>query len=273
MTLTPEQTQELQAVELEIFKHFTNACVKLNIKYFLVAGTLLGAVRHQGFIPWDDDIDVAMFREDYEKFLKEAQSLLPEHIFLQTYSTDLGYHKVFAKLRNENTTFIECSVKSNKMSHGMFIDIFPLDYCDTDTKSSTLFKLKERIYSLRSSSLAKDLKLDFKKRLIRQGCKLVCPDPRKALIKLERLHTSMKSDKYVTNFSSIYGDKEIMPIDWYGDGALITFEGLTVSVPKEYDKWLSTIYGNYMELPAPENRVSHHLTVAIDTRSSYKNKL
>ena len=99
-------TEQLQVAVLDIFKEFLCVCEKLNLKYYLLGGTLLGAVRHKGFIPWDDDIDVGMLREDYEVFLAHAQELLPDHLFLQTYKTDPGYHHVFAKIRNSNTTFL-----------------------------------------------------------------------------------------------------------------------------------------------------------------------
>lgn len=273
MLLTPEQTAELQRTELEIFRIFVEVCKRLNIKYYLVAGTLLGAVRHQGFIPWDDDIDVGIMREDYDRFMKEAVPLLPDHIFLQIYSTDLEYPHVFAKLRDTNTAFIECTVRDNKMNHGVFIDIFPLDSCDLKVRNSVAFRLKEKIYLMRASSLMKNYKPDFRRRLIRQCCKLICPDAHRALYKLEKLYRSMPAGKYLVNFSGIYGAREIMPTGWYGDGVFVRFEGMDVVAPKEFDKWLSQVYGDYMKLPPEEKRVTHHLTEVIDVGSSYRNYL
>ena len=270
MQLANEQILELQRTEKEIFEAFIEVCEKLNIKYYLLAGTLLGAVRHQGFIPWDDDIDVGIMREDYELFLKEAGKLLPEHLFLQTYKTDEEYPRVFAKIRNSNSTFIETAVKDNKMNHGLYIDVFPLDRCDPQKRYSFGFRTKEKIYSMRSSSLMKNYKLDLRRRLIRVLCMLVCPSANKALRKMEALYTSMPDGGCVVNFSGIYGEREVMPLDWYGEGAMLSFEGLTVTAPKEYEKWLTQVYGDYMSLPPVEKRVTHHFTEKIDVNTPYE---
>ena len=271
MLLNQQQTVELQEIEVGILRDFIYVCEQLNIKYYLIGGTLLGAVRHKGFIPWDDDIDVGLMRDDYERFLKEAGELLPEHLFLQTYETDSEYPQVFAKIRDKNTAFIETSVKDNKMNHGIFIDIFPLDRCNIDKRKSFSFTLKQKIYTMRAGSLMKNHKLDFRRSLIRQVCKLICPSPHKAQIKLDKLFRSMPDGDCIINFSGIYGDRELMPEGWYGDGVFLEFENLQVRVPKEYTKWLSQVYGNYMELPPEEKRVTHHLNDVIDTKSSYTN--
>ena len=117
----------LQKIEFGILKEFIRICEILNLKYYIVCGSALGAVKYGGFIPWDDDIDVALPREDYEVFLCEAPKYLPEHLFLQTYKTDPKIPVIYAKLRNSNTTYIENSCKSIDMNHGIYIDIFPLD--------------------------------------------------------------------------------------------------------------------------------------------------
>lgn len=269
MQLTSEQLKVLQQTELEIFKEFVSVCETLGIRYYLLAGTLLGAVRHQGFIPWDDDIDVGILREDYERFLAQAGKLLPSHLFLQTYKTDKGYHQPFAKIRNSNTAFIELSVKDNPMNHGVFIDIFPLDRCNLEVRKSFAYRLKERIYSMRASSLMRNYKLDAKRRLIRAVCMLICPSAHKAVEKLDKLHRSMPDGKMLVNFSGVYGEREIAPAEWYGAGVKIEFEGITVTVPKEYDKLLRQIYGDYMTPPPPEKRVTTHQTCIIDTERSY----
>ena len=138
-----EQLQKMQEVELDLFKAFIEVCEKLQLKYYLLGGTLLGAVRHKGFIPWDDDIDVGMPRKDYEIFIQKAQDLLPEHYFVQNCYTDGKLPMAFCKIRNSNTTFIETSVKDFKINHGIFIDIFPLDYYPQDKKKKKQFYKKK----------------------------------------------------------------------------------------------------------------------------------
>ena len=117
----------LQQRELELLRLFVRLCEQLQLRYYLVCGTALGSVKYEGFIPWDDDVDVAMPREDYEVFLEKAPSLLPEGIFLQNYRTDPAFPQIFSKLRNSNTTYIEKSAAALPINHGIFMDIFPLD--------------------------------------------------------------------------------------------------------------------------------------------------
>ena len=118
---------DLQAKELSLLRAFTDVCEKLELEYFLVCGSALGAVKYKGFIPWDDDVDVALKRADYDVFLERAQELLPDGIFLQNHRTDPAYPNIFSKLRDSNTTYIEKSVAHLPINHGIYIDVFPLD--------------------------------------------------------------------------------------------------------------------------------------------------
>lgn len=115
---------DLQKVEFDILVEFDRICRKFNLKYFLFSGTLLGAVRHGGFIPWDDDIDVAMPINDYYKFVKICKTELGEDYFLQTYNTDY-VNFWYAKIRKNNTTMLESGFENVNMHHGVWIDIFP----------------------------------------------------------------------------------------------------------------------------------------------------
>lgn len=270
MQLSEARLKELQQVELDIFKSFVSVCETLGIRYYLIAGTLLGAVRHKGFIPWDDDIDVGIPREDYELFISKAQDLLPSHLFLQTYKTDRGYCQAFAKIRNTNTAFIEESVQNTPINHGIYIDIFPLDKCSVNVRYTLPFRLKERVYRLRGSCMAKGSKPPLMFRLIRLACAPLSLNPYKSMEKLDKHYQTMPSGDMLINFGGIYGKREIMPAEWYGDGALIEFEGMLVSVPCEYDKVLTSLYGDYMTPPPVEKRVTHHHTTVIDTKHSYK---
>ena len=118
---------DLQQTEFEILKEYIAVCERLKLRYYLVCGSCLGAVKYSGFIPWDDDIDVAMPREDYRVFCEKAPLLLPEHLFLQTNESDRNYPNIFAKLRDSRTTYIEKGMAELDIHHGVYIDVFPLD--------------------------------------------------------------------------------------------------------------------------------------------------
>lgn len=128
-SLSNDKTKELQLIEIELLRVFIESCQKLSLKYYVIGGTLLGTVRHNGFIPWDDDVDVAMCRDDYEKWLKEAPKLIDsDKYFIQNNHSDRYFPANFTKLRKNESTFIELPVKKLDIHHGIFIDIFPLDY-------------------------------------------------------------------------------------------------------------------------------------------------
>ena len=269
MELTQEKTAQLKKTEVEIFKEFISVCEKLNLKYYIIAGTLIGAVRHQGFIPWDDDIDVAMPRADFEKLLKEGQSLLPAHLFLQTNDTDPEYALNMAKIRDENTTFMEETNRNCRIHAGVFLDIFVLDDFPEGKLRRKWIMFKDKIYLTAigrvfyRKSISKGLKL-------RQAvARLLCGSPYRALKKRERFIRSFSKGNLVHNFCSNYHEKEIVPWEWYGEGVGLSFEGLTVKAPAEYHQLLSHIYGDYMQLPPVEKRVAHHATDVIDLENPY----
>ena len=268
MVLTQEQIKAMQQVELEILKVFIDICKKLDLKYYVIAGTLLGAVRHQGIIPWDDDIDVGMPRADYERFLEEAAQYLPEHLFLQTYKTDPAYQHVFAKIRNSNTAFIETPIAHQKMNHGMFLDIFPLDYYGPEIETKYV-KLRRSLIELRLSYNYRSDGLSRKVRLLRPVSKLFYPTLEKAKEAKNSIFKNPTDEKLTVNYSGIYGKMEIMPTEWYGEGVELDFEDIKVVAPVEYHKYLSQLYGDYMQPPPEEKRISHHLAVAIDPDKPY----
>lgn len=136
--------EQLKVVELEMLKEFISVCKKLNLRYYALGGTLLGAVRHKGFIPWDDDIDIGMPRADYEIFIRKAQTLFPDHLFIQSIHSENDYLMCFAKLRNSHTTFIESSLRDFKINHGIYIDIFPLDFYPEKLSEHKRFWIKKK---------------------------------------------------------------------------------------------------------------------------------
>ena len=266
---TNNTTKEIQKIELNILEDFIQVCDKLNINYYLIGGTLLGAVRHHGFIPWDDDIDVCMLRKDYEIFVKNAQKYLNKNYFLQTYETDEEYPGCFAKIRDNNTTFLEENVKDKNMNHGIFIDIFPLDnyYRHNKIKEKLIYyKLYNNVF--RNSDT-------FAKRLFARIANIIYKNKPKLLLckKQEKIYKKKngKESKYVTNYCGAWGvKKETHSIDSFKEFKIVEFENLKVKIPVGYDSILTNMYGDYLKLPPKEKQVSHHFTDVIDTKKSYK---
>lgn len=270
--------KELKQCEVEILKSFIKACDELEIRYYLMGGTMLGAIRHKGFIPWDDDIDVGMPRKDYDIFLEKGQSLLPSHMFLQTHNTDPEFPGAFAKIRNSNTTFIESSIRTRNINHGVWIDVFPLDYYPDDPKEGQKMRRKWNRYSYRIGqacfSKASQASIPSIKKKIIRTCRgalytIMMPDLEKTIQKRETLIRETAQSSWYANWSGAWGSREVVPSEWYGTGALKEFEGIMCRVPTEYDKWLSQVYGNYMELPPVDKRVTHHYSEGIDLHIPY----
>lgn len=249
MVLTATEIDAMRKVELDILEHFVGVCEKLDLKYYLIAGTLLGAIRHKGFIPWDDDIDVGMPRRDYEVFIEKAQSLLPDYLFLQTHKTDKGYVRSFAKIRNSKTAFVETPVSHINMNHGMFIDIFPLDFCDEENKGKNYRSLSLALINFRISWSSKGIEYSLPQKVARIVSRLIYPTIDGALKSKERHYRRYKKGRLMANFSSAWGEKEAIPSIWYGEGTQVEFEGLRLRAPIEYDKWLTQVYGDYMQFP------------------------
>lgn len=272
MKLSEIETEKLKTVELALLKEFINVCETLNLTYYVIGGTLLGTVRHKGFIPWDDDIDVAMKRADYEIFISEAQKYLPEYYFVQSLKSepDLPYN--FCKLRDSRTTFIESSIRKFKINHGIYIDIFPLDFYPDDEKQASVFdrdnyKLTQSIiknYTAPHLTRCERLKNNIRKILF------VFNSYKKQIIKREELYKSISDSSLVANLCGAWGRKEIVPKKWFNEVVELEFEGIKVNAPKDYDLWLKQVYGNYMELPPVEKRVAHHYVDVVDFDKSYK---
>lgn len=264
--------KELQKVEKKLFLEFIKICEENQLTWFVLGGTVLGAVRHKGFIPWDDDIDVAMPREDYERFLNIAQEELPSNMFLQTYKTDENYPHIFAKIRKSDTTFIETSVSLINMNHGVYLDVFPLDGYPKSKVSQKIFHLKEKILKIAISEVFKDEKgsgISVKKILKNTIAKTIpC---RNAVKKLDSLYKkySYNDSKKVANFGGAWGKKEIMAKEIFGNGIQGEFEGNKVILPEKTHEYLTLLYGDYMILPPLEKRISHHHCTIIDLENSY----
>ena len=262
---------DLQKIELEILKEFIRVCDMLGLHYYLVCGTALGAAKYQGFIPWDDDVDVALARKDYEEFILKAQPLLPKNIFVQNYRTDPAFPKMFTKLRRSDTTYIEKASARLDINHGVFIDVFPLDgYPDNAVEQNRLEKQKKKI-KLRLSS-AFDFDYNLKAKVFFKLERLLGVHKRTALYaeRLDRLVSSYDTEtsELWCNHGNWQKSLDYTPKEWFGDGVEAGFEGLRVTIPAEYDAYLSRKYGDWRADLPPEEQKSHHYCEVCDLEHS-----
>lgn len=262
---------DLQRTEFELLKTFVAVCRQLDLTYFLVCGSALGAVKYGGFIPWDDDIDVGMPREDYDVFLEKAQALLPDHLFLQSHRTEAHYPHYAAKLRDSRTTFLESTVAHLPINHGVFLDIFPLDgYPETKSHQKQLerkklhFQLKQQ--AMFRSDCSGKIKL-LRKIFHLLGIHKNFPRQTAAFEKVAALPTA---DAAVwCNHGNWQGRKEYAPRWHYGQGAEAQFEGLTVRVPENFDAYLTQKYGDWRADLPEEEKVGHHFHGMLDLTQPY----
>jgi len=271
---------ELQKTEFEILKSFISVCEDLNLTYYLVCGTALGAAKYQGFIPWDDDVDVGMPRKDYEIFCEKAQSLLPKQYFLQTYKTDKSFPCIYCKIRDCGTTYIEKSVASLDMNHGVYIDVFPLDGYPTKEKDIAYLEKQKRKFKLMLfCAFDENNNISFKAKLLRKAGRLLGYHKRTqaTLEKYEKLISrwDIAQSNLVCNHGNWQGSLEYAPKEQYGNGASLTFEGLSVNLPEKYGEYLSQKYGDWKSDLPLEQQKGHHYYTVMDLQkpyTEYKNK-
>lgn len=269
-----KQIKAVQDTCLEILKEVIAICNQNNIQYYLVGGSALGAYRHQGFIPWDDDIDIAIPRDQYAEFLRVCKSKLNEKFYLQDYSVDRRFIFPFAKVRINNTAYVDQDLAHIDMHHGIFIDIFPLDNISDSSLGKFIQKnglklcnaIRMAKWDIRSISSIKNVVLFFIKYLV----------PLRLLPLLYSFFMEMvkgQDTKQIGNVVGAYSfEKESIDRDIFGVGKVMMFEGIECIVPEKIEEFLSEIYGeNYMELP-PESERKTHNPVFISFGEEYSQK-
>lgn len=266
----PEVLEKVQLMEKQILGKFIEICQEYNLKYFVAFGTLLGAVRHHGFIPWDDDIDVAMPRKDYDRFLQVAASECGNDYFVQTPESDSEYHLFFGKMRMEDSVFIESSLQKAGSRTGFYIDIFPYDALpESDEEMKKQLRRAERLAALFSINRVKEpqigsygagktamLKLIWK--TLHYGMRVLGITGSRMWKQCQKNFTRYEGPdvKRRTCFC-MNAEKWIVFEDEIKNVLDMPFEDITVKVPEGYDRILRRNYGNYMELPPREQRVNH----------------
>ncbi|WP_052447479.1 LicD family protein [Clostridium polynesiense] len=245
-------------IMLTILKEIDRICSKNNLKYFLCDGTLLGAIRHKGFIPWDDDLDIAMPREDYELFKEIATKEISEDFFVQTKDTDNEYdiYHIPLKVRHNNSVIIE---EKNKSYHqGLYVDIFPIDKVPESKGKALIQKLLSNMWTIKLPINTEDFpKPKFFLRSFSQLIGFLIPPS--LILKLQLF--TLKWNRYSKSHLYTYGveltwktyfeEEDLFPLQ------KIKFEDGTFWGPNKPEKILSDLYGDYMKLPPVEERRVH----------------
>ena len=253
--------RDLQLTELEILVEVDRICKANSITYMLDGGTLLGAIRHKGFIPWDDDIDIMMPISDYNRFIKCAKKELTDNFFLQNYETD-NFHCFYAKVRKNNTTMREVNQFATNVHSGVWIDIFPVigvkdnkKWIKSQKKKMELYK---RLYYKATCTLPWE-KLSFDKKLLR-----IIPSPiRRSVIHTLYKHLFVDPSKQ-SSCCTVWGEERI---EAKFSSALIEettdvlFEGRMFPAPEHWDAYLSVLYGDYMTPPPEDKRNGGNHTI------------
>ena len=279
--MRPIGDEELKKIELGILRDVTNFCDNHDIKYYLCGGTLLGAVRHQGFIPWDDDIDIAMPRKDYIKFVQTYKDSTKRYRVDEITITP-GWWNEFAKVGDTKTIIFDKHWKKQYQQYHVFIDVFPLDGLPSSDISKRILFLKQKLlwvlhkgsacdYSQSvyySDSFKKNVSLKNKIRTFFKyiAITLCSGIPTQKILKLINKTASRCSFEDAKEVALIVGSQggvfEKASRKAFEERKRFLFEGELLWGPNGYDEYLTNLYGDYMQLPPVENRVTHHTFTA-----------
>lgn len=271
---------EIQTIILDVYKEFKRICDENGLRYFAIGGTCIGAIRNKGFIPWDDDMDVAMPFEDYIRFQKIVQKNLnePYELFCPG---ERKYHLVrFLKLHNKKTTFVEQNrVKYPETYMGVFMDIMPLVGFPENHKMGKCHIRKCRIYLAIHNAC--NLRLKDKPTLKSKIFSLVS---KPFTIGKPFNHYLLKYQELISRYK--FGEtkdvffawrvpleapyKNIFPYEIFAESISVPFEDTEMRVPKDYDCYLKMDFGDYMKLPPEDKRMGGHPAAILDLHKSYK---
>ena len=262
---TPEQLQRVQELEMENLQVLKDVCEKMGIRFFAYGGTLIGAVRHKGFVPWDDDLDVAMFRADYDRFGAEAHKYLPETHVLQTPHNDPKSPYTYFKLRMKGTKYVEYGYHKLNTEQGVYVDIYPIDDLPDDNelyyKQFKQYQLMSKLYDWRQcpylSNQSRSIKAIAKKLIKRCVWAMLQLVPQKYLVrKLDQTATAYNGTQSRRKGNLSYPKPvnvfyDVLPLET-GE-----FNGQHIYLPGGWDQHLTSRYGDYMQLPPEEARLGH----------------
>lgn len=270
MQYETETLDKLHRVEVNALKDIATVCEANGIGYWAVFGTLIGAIRHHGFIPWDDDMDIAMFRDDYDKFVAVFDKQLGEKYDLMTPLREKGYASAVTRVEIKGTRFVPEMLRKSTCKQGIFIDIFVYDKVSNDPHQYRKQVKKARLLSMLLFLIGSPHPViqigGFKEKVAKGICRIahytlkLFPWLRCSIYK-SFIQNAMKandaSGENYTIFQSVNPDRcivnqaDVLPL------TKVPFDGIEISVPKNYDSILRHVYGDYMQLPAESERVNH----------------
>lgn len=261
--------RKLQLEQLKMLFEVDRICKKYGLKYMLFAGTCLGAVRHKGFIPWDDDLDVIMLREDYDKFLDAAERELDIDTYYMQKEYSEHWMGCFSKIRKNNTAFMEKVIPKDSEQHqGIYIDIFPCDNLSDSKLVARLQFLASKIVIAKCLTKKGYITYSSIKKVFMALCKLLPFE----LFKKLAMKRKAANSKYVHSFfaASRSFRKSVYPRKWFTETKQLSFEGADYPVSAYYDDLLKVLYGDYMTLPSAEDRKCKIHAVLVDFDNSYE---
>lgn len=256
------ELKELQQIEFEMLNHIKTYCEDNGYRFFLSNGTLLGAIKYNGFIPWDDDIDIFIPREDYDRLLNQYQDTEKYKLFSP--ERVKKYNFPYAKLCNMETRRIEEN-NNNGVNLGVDIDIFPLDKWEEKSNQ----QVKEQMMLMVMLRLAKNISITSRtlmKTMIKKVGSVLCKTIGIEFF-INRLQKNAIKNKGDATYSGcvvwpVYGEREMIPSDVFSDVIEVEFEGEKFPAPIGYDIYLRSLYGNYKADPPIDKQKSHHVFVA-----------
>lgn len=265
--------RRLQLMQLDILKEVKRVCEKHNLVFYIMNGTCLGAIRHKGAIPWDDDIDIGMYVEDFDK-LVTLQAEFEDKYFIQTIDTDPEFRTMIARIRLQGTTIIEKDFIDCNINHGVFIDIYPLFSYPQNRITEQILSWESLLYRL---LLDNSVPKHHGKAAMVVGniIHILIPSSLKKKI-IKNIHKKLRGGEPHSRYVAfLYGlDVQLFKTikyerTWFGKPVMVQYENVFLPAPTNWDSYLKIRYNNYMKLPPVEKRNSYHSFEFVDLDHSY----
>lgn len=255
-----DNKKTLRITQLNLLKEFINICEKNELRYFVHAGTLLGTIRDKGFIPWDPDVDVAMFRKDYDTLFSLVRNgiIFSEDFFIATYLNEKDHyspHMIMYDLKTELTTDTDIFERKSKAHKGVYIDIFPLDFAPNDAKTqqkhaNRIRSLKKLLYYKKAEYYKTNKTYIFLKNTLHTLMKIIPLNlVQKRLDKTMRKYSRRKTDFILDSATHYTYERVLLPSWVFSKSVTLPFESIQVLCPNGYDFYLNQYYGDYMKKP------------------------